>query len=69
MKTVMLILLFSTLSVAAGYYWAFQTYKPLELAQENKELRQEVDEWNRAFTKQFSKPFIGLIPFQKKSRI
>lgn len=53
-----LILLGFIVGIGAGYYWAFQSYQPLKLAQENQELQAKYQALNRAYTREFSKDFL-----------
>jgi len=40
-------------SVSLGYLWAFSAYQPLKLAQENRELRAELNQrWTRDFSRE-----------------
>ena len=55
MTTAIKILLILLIGIAFGYAWSFYAYQPLKLAQENQELRANVEMCNSAWVKEFSK--------------
>jgi len=58
MTTIIKYFAIALIFTALGYFWAFQSYQPLKLAQENQELQAKYQALNRAYTREFSKDFL-----------
>lgn len=63
-KVIAVFIIVFAASVGLGYFWAFESYQPLKLEQENKKLRAEVEMLNSAWVKEFSRKH-GLIEVKK----
>ena len=59
-KVIAAFIIIFAMSVGLGYFWAFESYEPLKLAQEIQELKADVDNCERRWSRDFSKKH-GLI--------
>jgi len=60
MKTLIKYFAIALIFTAGGYWWAFSAYQPLQLAQEIRELKADVQNCERRWSRDFSKKH-GLI--------
>ena len=59
-KVIAAFIIIFAMSVGLGYFWSFESYQPLKLAQEIRELKADVDNCERRWVRDFSKKH-GLI--------
>ena len=64
-KAIAAFIIIFAMSVGLGYFWAFESYEPLKLAQEIKDLQAEVQQCQSAWTREFSREH-GLIEGDEK---
>ena len=59
-KVISAFIIIFVMSIGLGYFWAFESYEPLKLAQEIINLKADVDNCERRWVRDFSKKH-GLI--------
>ena len=59
-KVIAAFIIIFAMSLGLGYFWSFESYQPIKLAQEIQELKTEVDNCERRWSRDFSKKH-GLI--------
>ena len=59
-KVISAFIIIFAMAIGLGYFWAFESYEPLKLAQEIRELKVNVDNCERRWVRDFSKKH-GLI--------
>ena len=59
-KVIAAFIIIFAMAVGLGYFWSFESYQPLKLAQEIQKLKVAVDNCERRWSRDFSKKH-GLI--------
>ena len=59
-KVIAAFIIIFAMALGLGYFWSFESYQPIKLAQEIQELKTEVDNCERRWSRDFSKKH-GLI--------
>ena len=59
-KVIAAFIIIFAMAIGLGYFWAFESYEPLKLAQQIQELKADVDNCERRWMRDFSKKH-GLI--------